>query len=128
MISGLSSIGTENVAWWIPAGQLLVAIVSGYFLVRRQGALKIPMLPIDLLRIPAFRLSMVASIVSFAAQMLATVSLPFFFTSMLGFSFVETGLLMTPWPVGVRHGNLCANLGPPDRTLPRLRGSAASAR
>jgi len=100
LISGLSSIGTAGVAWWLPAGQIMVAAVSGYFLVRRQAGLKIPLLPVDLLRIPPFRLSVVASILSFAAQMLATVSLPFFFTSMLGFSVVETGLLMTPWPVG----------------------------
>jgi len=31
--------------------------------------------------------------------MLATVSLPFFFIHGLGYSDVETGLLMTPWPV-----------------------------
>ena len=36
---------------------------------------------------------------SFVAQMLMTVSLPFFFSSLLGYSEVETGLLMTPWPV-----------------------------
>jgi DHA2 family multidrug resistance protein-like MFS transporter len=57
------------------------------------------MLPVDLFRIPAFSLSVVASITSFIAQMLATVSLPFFFNRALGYSAVETGLLMTPWPV-----------------------------
>jgi MFS transporter, DHA2 family, multidrug resistance protein len=40
-------------------------------------------------------------VASFAAQMLAYVSLPFFFEYALGRSPVETGLLMTPWPLAV---------------------------
>jgi DHA2 family multidrug resistance protein-like MFS transporter len=99
LISGLSSIGTRGIAWWIPAGQVAISVIAGYFLVRRQETQRVPMLPVDLFRIPAFRLSVVASIVSFAAQMLAVVSLPFFFNHMLGYGEVETGLLMTPWPV-----------------------------
>ena len=38
---------------------------------------------------------------SFAAQMLAYVSLPFYFQTVLGHSAVKTGLLMTPWPLAV---------------------------
>jgi DHA2 family multidrug resistance protein-like MFS transporter len=98
LISGLSSIGTRGIAWWIPAGQIAVAAVAGYFLVRRESAQKVPMLPIDLLRIKAFRLAIIASITSFVAQMLMTVALPFYFSGTLGYSEVATGLLMTPWP------------------------------
>jgi DHA2 family multidrug resistance protein-like MFS transporter len=39
--------------------------------------------------------------VSFAAQMLAYVTLPFLLQSVLGRSVLETGLLMTPWPIAV---------------------------
>jgi DHA2 family multidrug resistance protein-like MFS transporter len=99
LISGLSSIGTRGVAWWIPAGLVVVSLIAGYFLVRRERAQQAPMLPIDLFRIEAFRLSVVASITSFVAQMLMMVSLPFFLSRALGFNAVETGLLMTPWPV-----------------------------
>ncbi len=81
LVSGLSSIGTRDIAWWIPAGLLAVSAISGYLLVRRQEAEQAPMLPVDLLRIPTFRLSIIASITSFAAQMLAVVSLPFFSTT-----------------------------------------------
>ena len=59
----------------------------------------VPLLPIDLLRIPLFSLSICTSICSFCAQMLAMVSLPFFLQSMMGRSEVETGLLLTPWPL-----------------------------
>jgi len=40
--------------------------------------------------------------------MLAFVSLPFFFESVLHRSQVETGLLMTPWPLAVGIGALIA--------------------
>ena len=44
---------------------------------------------------------MATSICSFAAQSLAFVALPFLFELGFGRSQVETGLLMTPWPVAV---------------------------
>ncbi|MEW9584212.1 MFS transporter [Paraburkholderia sp. DGU8] len=78
--------------------EALGALVVGYFLVRRQLTQPAPLLPIDLLRIPVFALSIGTSVCSFCAQMLAFVSLPFLLQDMLGMSQVQTGLLMTPWP------------------------------
>ncbi|EHE0146909.1 MFS transporter [Salmonella enterica subsp. enterica serovar Uganda] len=79
--------------------ELLVLVVVGFFFVRRQLSLSVPLLPIDLLRIPLFSLSIGTSICSFCAQMLAMVSLPFYLQTVLGRSEVETGLLLTPWPL-----------------------------
>jgi DHA2 family multidrug resistance protein-like MFS transporter len=70
-------------------------------LVTRQLSLTSPMLPVDLLRIPLFALSVATSIASFVAQSMALVSLPFLFENTLGRSQVETGLLLTPWPLAV---------------------------
>ncbi|MGV8920367.1 MAG: MFS transporter [Pseudomonas sp.] len=70
-------------------------------LLNRQANHKAPMLPIDLIRRPLFALSVVTSICTFAAQGLAFVALPFFFSSSLGRSAIETGFLMTPWAVMV---------------------------
>ena len=81
--------------------ELVVAGVAGWLLVRRQLSRASPLLPIDLLRIPIFALSIATSICSFAAQTLAYVSLPFFLQDALGRSQVATGLLMTPWPLTV---------------------------
>ncbi len=81
--------------------EVIGAAVAGILLVRRQLSLASPLLPIDLLRIPLFGLSVATSICSFAAQSLAFVSLPFFFQDTLGHGEVATGLLMTPWPVVV---------------------------
>ena len=58
-------------------------------------------MPLDLMRIPVFSLSILTSVVSFAAQMLAYVAIPFLFQSVLGRSVFATGLLMTPWPLAV---------------------------
>ncbi len=81
------------------AVELAVAVVIGYFFVKRQLTQKVPLLPVDLLRIPLFTLSIGTSIASFAAQMLAFVALPFWLQNALGFSQVQTGLFMTPWPL-----------------------------
>ena len=60
-----------------------------------------PLVPFDLLRIPIYGLSVATSICSFTAQMLAYVSLPFYFEDVLQRSQVETGFFMTPWPLVV---------------------------
>jgi DHA2 family multidrug resistance protein-like MFS transporter len=73
--------------------------IAAILLVRRELGQPAPLVPLDLLRIPIFGLSAATSIVSFAAQMLAYVALPFYFQQLLGHSAVQTGLLMTPWPL-----------------------------
>ena len=60
-----------------------------------------PMLALELFARPVFALSVVGSICSFTAQNLTFVSLPFFLEEVLGRSAVETGLLMTHWPMAV---------------------------
>jgi DHA2 family multidrug resistance protein-like MFS transporter len=81
--------------------EMMATIGLGYVLVRRQLALAAPLLPVDLLKIPIFTLSVSTSISSFVAQMLSLVSLPFLFQNELHFSAVETGLLITPWPLAI---------------------------
>lgn len=81
--------------------ELVAAIVLGTILVARQLSRPSPLLPVDLLRIPLFALSVATSICAFAAQGISYVSLPFLFQETLGKSQVVTGLLMTPWPLTV---------------------------
>ena len=76
-----------------------VMLFVGYFFVRRQLSREYPLLPVDLLKIPIFSLSVGTSVCSFVAQMLAMVSLPFFLQHTLGLDEVATGLLLTPWPL-----------------------------
>jgi len=99
VVFGAEMFAREGAAF----GLALVAIgvVAGSALVWREWSEKRPLIPLDLLRIPIFTLSIGASIVSFAAQMLAYTTLPFLLQSVLGRSVFATGLLMTPWPIGV---------------------------
>lgn len=82
----------------ILSGFVLLGVV-GFFFIRRERRQAYPLFPVDLLRIPAFSLSVVTSILSFMGQMLAMVSLPFFLHGVLGKDAVQTGLLLTPWPL-----------------------------
>ena len=79
--------------------ELVALLLVGLFFIRRQLSMAVPLLPVDLLRIPIFSLSMGTSVCSFCAQMLAMVSLPFFLQNVLGRDEVTTGLLLTPWPL-----------------------------
>jgi DHA2 family multidrug resistance protein-like MFS transporter len=80
-------------------GECLLFLVIAVVFVRRQLSQPMPLLPIDLLRIPIFSLSLGTSLCSFCAQMLAMVSLPFFLQNTLHLNEVSTGLLLTPWPL-----------------------------
>jgi DHA2 family multidrug resistance protein-like MFS transporter len=79
--------------------EAVLALVFFGLLLRRERGHPAPLLPVDLFRRPLFALSTVTAICTFAAQALAFVALPFFFETTLGRSPVETGFLMTPWPV-----------------------------
>ena len=82
----------------ILAAGLVALLIIGFFFVRRQLHETYPLLPFDLLRIPIFSVSILTSICSFLAQMLAMVALPFFLQHECGYNEVQTGLLMTAWP------------------------------
>lgn len=79
--------------------EIIGLLLIGYVFIRRQLKQEYPLLPVDLLRIPIFSLSIGTSIASFTAQMLAMISLPFFIQNVLGRTEVDTGLLLTPWPL-----------------------------
>jgi DHA2 family multidrug resistance protein-like MFS transporter len=78
-----------------------ITLVFGVLLMRRETGRPAPMLPVDLFKRPVFALSAMTSVCAFAAQSLAFVSLPFYFEDVLHHSQIETGFLMTPWPVVV---------------------------
>lgn len=79
--------------------EILALLLIGYLFVKRQLSQAFPLLPVDLLKIPIFSLSVASSVCSFTGQMLAMTSLPFFLQHALGKNEVETGLLLTPWPI-----------------------------
>jgi DHA2 family multidrug resistance protein-like MFS transporter len=100
IIGGVDTI-TRTAAKVGGALELLGGAAAGVILARREWGRPRPLVPFDLLRDRAFSLAVLTSIASFAAQMLAFVSLPFHFENTLHRSQVATGLLLTPWPAAV---------------------------
>lgn len=98
LLSALSGMAQGSPLWLIVV-QLLALMVIGTLFIRRQLSMEFPLLPVDLLRLPIFSLSIGTSVCSFTAQMLAMVSLPFYLQNVLGRDEVATGLLLTPWPL-----------------------------
>ena len=98
VITTIDGIGHhEPVALILAEG--VAALAIGTVLVFRETHRAWPMLPVDLMRVRLFSLSVATSVCSFVAQMMSYVSLPFYLQHGLGRSAVETGLLMTPWPL-----------------------------
>jgi len=79
----------------------VLAMVLLLALVRREAGRAAPMLPLDLFRRPMFALSSITALAAFAAQGLAFVSLPFYLEQVLHRDPVQTGFLMSPWPIVV---------------------------
>ncbi len=84
-------------------GVLLIAAgtLAMIALVRRELPRQAPMIPLDLLREGSFRISVIASVCCFVGQSAAMVSLPFYLQHGLGQDALQTGLLITPWPLTV---------------------------
>ena len=100
LIGALGSAAQREPWPWIVA-LLVVMLVCGGLLLRRQAGHPAPMLPVDLLRRPLFALSVATALAAFAAQGLAFVGLPFYFEAALHRNPIDTGFLMTPWPIVV---------------------------
>jgi DHA2 family multidrug resistance protein-like MFS transporter len=100
LLIGISEIGHGDSTFHVVL-DLVVGVITGGVMVVRMMSQRAPMLPVDLLRIPLFALSVASSVSSFIAQSIASVSLPFLFQHDYGMNQVMTGLLMTPWPLTV---------------------------
>jgi DHA2 family multidrug resistance protein-like MFS transporter len=107
LVLGADMISRGEVQGW---GVLALAVACALILLRRSLARTAPLFPIDLLRIPLFGLSIGVSTASFCAQLIAAVTLPFLFQRDLHRTVVETGLLMTPWPIGAAVASAVAGV------------------
>jgi DHA2 family multidrug resistance protein-like MFS transporter len=99
-IWGLDGFARHEPGWTI-AARLLAGIGATVVFVRRQFALPRPMIDLDLFKITAFASASATSFATFAAQGLAFVALPFFFQETLGKTPLQSGLLLTSWPLAV---------------------------
>jgi MFS transporter, DHA2 family, multidrug resistance protein len=92
---------------WLPSkpmqGAVLIAVgaLGMAALIRREMPRTAPLIPLDLLRVDSFRISVIASVCCFAGQAAGMVALPFYLQHGLGLGAFQTGLYMTPWPLTV---------------------------
>jgi DHA2 family multidrug resistance protein-like MFS transporter len=92
---------------WLPertsqgAALIGAGILGMTTLVRREMPREAPLIPLDLLRVSSFRISVIASVCCFAGQAAGMVALPFYLQHGLGQDSLRTGLFMTPWPLTV---------------------------
>ena len=100
IVTTIDSIG-HGLSWALVVAQAAGCVLTSTLLVRRELGVREPLLPLDLLKIPVFALSIGTSVASFTAQILAYVSLPFSFQTIYGFPPGEVGLLIAPWPLAV---------------------------
>ncbi|GEO80161.1 MFS transporter [Pararhodospirillum oryzae] len=99
VVVGVDGLGRVETAWAV--GAIVAGLVGLAGLIAQQSRRSDPLVPLDLLAIPLFALSIVTSMCSYAAQILAYVSLPFLLQGLMGKSALATGLLVTPWPLMV---------------------------
>lgn len=95
----VDAIGHLQGGWVVAACALATALCL--LLLLKWQSRSAPMLPLDLLRIPLFALSIGTSFCSFAAQMAVFVMLPFMLQNALGLDSARAGLLLTAWPIAV---------------------------
>lgn len=97
---GLNGIGQQ---WPVHVSVffLSLGITAFSFLYLRSRRARYPLMPIDLLALPRFSLSIGASICAFVAQMCVYVGLPFLFHHEFDFSPLQAGLLISTWPMSL---------------------------
>jgi MFS transporter, DHA2 family, multidrug resistance protein len=105
VVTGIS-IASRQAHPAVVAGCIGSGLLFGWLMIKRQAGHPAPVLPVDLFRIPMFALTSATAACAFCAQGIALVALPFFLQDVMHRSQVETGLLLTPWPV------LVAIMGP----------------
>ena len=91
----------RNAPAWSTALLLIVGVACAIVFVRRQFTLETPMISLDLFRIPPFAMAAATSFATFTSQGLAYIALPFFFQESLGRTPLESGLLLTSWPLSI---------------------------
>ena len=77
LLIGCIEMYSHDVSPAVVAVAAAVLLALGFLYIRSQLRRRYPMLPFDLLRIPAFSMSVTTSVVSYTAQMMVLVGMPF---------------------------------------------------
>lgn len=115
--------GAQRNDWATTGGFGLIGLIGSVWIARRQRGHPHLMWPSDLLKKPAFALSVATSLSAFTTQGLAFVGLPFFLEEHLRRDAMETGFLLSTWALTVAlTGPWAGRLS--DRVRPAVLGSS----
>jgi DHA2 family multidrug resistance protein-like MFS transporter len=125
IISGLES-AVHGDSPIVSLAIIAAGVVIGTVFVRRELKEKEPILPVDLLAIPAMRWSMIGALLAFISSVLLLLSMPFRLQHQFGMTPSEIGAAISPWPLGMMAlGPLAGILS--DRIPPGILGSIGMA-
>ncbi|MBS0517093.1 MAG: MFS transporter [Proteobacteria bacterium] len=93
---------------WLVGFELAASLGAGIFYLMRERGHSDPLVPLDLFRIPQFRLSVATSVTAFAASMQALLVLPFHLEQAMGYGGAAVGLLLAPWPAAQTVSSILA--------------------
>ena len=104
----LAMKGSSGQADWRVWGlaMMAAAIVVGYFYMRRQATLAVPLFPVDLMRLPVFALSMAASVCAFAGLAEPIVRMASRIQTCSGFSAAGGGGCSRDGDIAAERGHL----------------------
>ncbi|MDH2433227.1 MFS transporter [Pokkaliibacter sp. MBI-7] len=94
----LYSQGQHNMYLSLSAAIAVLTALGLWWVERGQST---PVVPVDLLKNPMFRLSNLTALFAFTTQASIFVALPFYFTHLMQMSALHTGAMMTPWSAAV---------------------------
>ncbi len=125
VISGLES-AVHGDSPIVSLAIIAAGCVIGFVFVRRELAEKEPILPVDLLAIPAMRWSVIGGLLAFISSVTLLLSIPFRLQQQFGMTPSEVGAAISPWPLGMMAlGPLSGILS--DRIPPGILGSIGMA-
>lgn len=96
LLTAISSLG--HLRWSVGVVAGAVTFLAAYLLSRREAGQSSPVLALDLFRIRLFRLSALTAVCAFVVQGMVFVALPMLLMFDLGYSQIQAGFMITPWP------------------------------
>ncbi|TFE01347.1 MDR family MFS transporter [Jeotgalibacillus sp. R-1-5s-1] len=96
LLYGFSTAGNSGWLSWQVIGSLVIGAVTLTWFIVRQGKLEKPMLEFRVFKNPIFTLTTAIGMIVFIAMIGGAVILPLLMQNMLGFSALESGLMLLP--------------------------------
>lgn len=93
---------------WTVVAAIAGSVAAFAALVRREAPKAAPLVPLDLLRRPAFRGAVLASVCCFTGQSAGMIALSFHLQGAMGLDPLAAALCLTPWPLAVAAASVIA--------------------